>query len=88
MITPTEEDLITALVCWPEGTVGYENEKQLIRDLNNLGRKHGYGRLNQLTEMIEDIYRNPDHLKRYKEDSLKHIKSLEKTIKLLKKEEK
>ncbi len=85
---PTEEDLISALNGWPEGTVGYEKEKKLIKELNTLGRKHGYGRLNQLTEMIEDLYRNPENLQNYKNERLKHIKLLEQTIKHIKEEEK
>jgi len=54
-----DEDLNGLLNGWPEGTVGHQIDGELITTLNQLGKKHGYGRLHQVTEAIEDLWRHP-----------------------------
>lgn len=62
---------------WPEYALGFQEENQLIELLNELCKKHGYGRIAQLAEQIEDIWRNPEKLKEYAQARQKRIQELE-----------
>lgn len=59
-IEGVSNDALACLNSWPEGTVGYYNEVQLIALVNDLCKKHGYGRMAQLVQGIEEIWRNPE----------------------------
>lgn len=41
---------------------------------------HGYGRVIQIVQQIEDIWRNPEKAKEYKKTKEKHLKFLENCI--------
>ena len=55
----TDEQL-ACLNSWPEGTVGHIQEQQLISVVHQLCKQHGYGRMAQLVQGIEEIWRNPE----------------------------
>lgn len=55
-----DADLTTLLNSWPEGTNGFNSDVSLITTLNQLCKQHGYGRVHQLAEAIEDLWRNPE----------------------------
>ena len=62
--TPTIEQL-KSLIMWPEGTVGYQNELDMLVKMHALCEKHGYGRVPQIANAIEDIWRNPENVEKY-----------------------
>ena len=70
---PTLEEL-ECLMIWPEGTTGEKSERALINDLFNLCKKHGFGRVPQITAAIEEIWRNPASVKKYKKIQKTHRK--------------
>jgi len=74
--TPKDDLLNECLNAWPEGTVGYGRDQKLIKQLNDLCKEHGYGRIPQLAAAIEDIWRTP-------EKSNDHKKSRDTRMKLL-----
>jgi hypothetical protein len=61
---PTIDELM-CLNIWTEGTFGYENERQVIQQLLNLCNEFGFGRVPQIAQAIEDIWRHPDKIKEY-----------------------
>jgi len=62
--TPTIEQL-KSLIMWPEGTVGYQNELDMLTKMRALCEEHGYGRVPQIANAIEDIWRNPENVEKY-----------------------
>lgn len=59
-VNAVEDSELECLILWPDGTVGAQQERQLVRLLNRLCQKHGYGRVPQLAAAIEAIWRDPD----------------------------
>ena len=58
-LDPVENAELECLILWPAGTVGAQEERQLIQLLNLLCQRHGYGRVPQLTAAIDEIWRDP-----------------------------
>jgi len=54
------DDQLKCLNSWPEGTAGYVEDEQLITLMNLLCKRHGYGRVGQLAQAIEQIWRDPE----------------------------
>ena len=78
MKTPTLEDL-ECLNTYPKGTVGYWEERALVQDLLELCQKDGFGRVSQLSQLIEEIWRDGDEaISRMKEDKAKHFSRMRK----------
>jgi len=73
---PNLED-IACLNSWPEGTIGHEEDKVLLSQLLGLMQKHGFGRIPQLSQQIEDLWRNPDKRKEYAQHRESRLKMLE-----------
>ena len=61
---PTIENL-RCLIMAAEGTVGYDNEHELIKELLTMCEEHGFGRVSQLAGAIEEIWRYPERQKAY-----------------------
>lgn len=57
--TVKKEDF-KCLNSWPEGTIGYEEEKALINTLVSLCERFGFGRVPSLGNFIEDIWRGDE----------------------------
>ena len=55
----TNEQL-ACLNTWPEGTVGHSEDIKLIALVNELCKRHGYGRMGQLVAAVEEIWRDPE----------------------------
>jgi hypothetical protein len=69
--TPTIEQL-KSLIRWPEGTVGYQNELDMLIKMRALCEAHGYGRVPQIAAEIEDIWRNPENVEKYLKKQKEH----------------
>jgi hypothetical protein len=69
--TPTIEQ-IKSLIRWPEGTVGYQNELDMLIKMRALCEEYGYGRVPQIANAIEDIWRNPENVEKYLKEQKAH----------------
>lgn len=72
MIIPKLNDL-KCLSTWPEGSVGEKQQMELISDLLELCKEHGFGNVPQVAAWIEDIWRNPEELQKYQKGKQKHL---------------
>ena len=72
---PTIEEL-SCLIGWPKGSNGETNELNAIKTYMNLCKKNGWGRMTQLANAIDDIWRNPGNDKIYQKQQAKHFKLL------------
>lgn len=68
---PTLEEL-KVLISWPAGTAGERKETELIYALLELGKRYGFGRVQQLAGQIEDIWRQPSYLAQYAAQAAYH----------------
>lgn len=60
MIGELNDDQLKCLNSWPQGTTGHIEDEQLITLMNLLCKRHGYGRVSQLAQAVEEIWRNPE----------------------------
>lgn len=87
MKTPSRDDL-RCLNHWPEGTNGYAQEEALLGDLLRLCELHGFGRVAQLTESIEEIWRGGEAaIKKHELDRKRRIELLKQSIDFLRRPE-
>ena len=70
---PSFEEL-ECLILWPKGTIGYNNELLAIKTLHNLCKAQGFGRIPQLANCIEEIWRDPNKVEEYKKLKEEHFK--------------
>jgi len=77
MNTPTLDDL-KCLVTWPPGSRGEQEETVLVGQLLSLCQQHGFGRVAQLTERIEAIWRDPAVRCSEESSKRKHLAFLDK----------
>ena len=80
--TPTLEEL-DCLIMWPEGSVGETQDRRTLFILLKLCRDTGFGRIPQLANAIEDIWRHPEAVKKHKKQQTEHrklMKDYEKTL--------
>ena len=75
MNRPTDKDL-EKMVRWPTGTVGFENELAVYRMLRQLCDDLGYGAIPQMAKQLEDVWRDPEHLKAILAENKKHFESM------------
>lgn len=75
-----DADLTTLLNSWPEQTVGFNNDVELITILNQLCKRHGYGRVHQLMEGIEDLWRHPEKEPEYQAAHAERMELIKGTI--------
>jgi len=76
MERPRITDLYDALVLYPPGSRGEEHDKKMIRELLGLCEMHGFGRVPQVANAIEEIWRDPERLEHYKKLKESHQKLL------------
>tara|TARA_R110000824_G_scaffold68263_5_gene176727 strand:+ start:441 stop:701 length:261 start_codon:yes stop_codon:yes gene_type:complete len=55
---PIEDGELDCLVMWPEGTLGFQREQEVLRLLNKLCKEIGYGRIPQLALQMEALWRD------------------------------
>ena len=48
------------LIGWPEGTIGYREEKIALQKLIEVANVIGFGRMSQLAASVEKIWIDPD----------------------------
>ena len=72
---PSLEDL-ECIISWPKGTAGYQNELEALGDLLRLCTMHGFGRLPQMANQIEDIWRNPEKVAEIKKERSQRFKAI------------
>ena len=70
-------DDVECLNIWPKNTKGYCDEYKLLSTLLLMCDEHGYGRIPQLCEQIEDIWRNPEKKESYAAMRDRHLKEME-----------
>lgn len=62
---------------WEEGTVGFQVEDELLRELNDLCIKHGYGAIPQLTYQLRQLWYHASerqHFEKMRQERLARIK--------------
>lgn len=70
-------DELLCLNSWPEDTVGFHSENTLIMQIKKLCDTHGYGRMHQLLEEVNAIWRDPDMVEKYKKHRQQRLKMFE-----------
>jgi hypothetical protein len=60
MIEPLSNEQIECLNSWPAFCRGHAADQKLVQLLNELCINHGYGRISQLVQALEEIWRNPE----------------------------
>lgn len=60
MIENLNNEQIKCLNGWPENCVAHASEDELVQLLNALCIDYGYGRISQLAQALEEIWRNPE----------------------------
>jgi len=75
-----DADLTTLLNSWPQGVIGFNNDVALITTLNQLCKQHGYGRVHQLMEAIEDLWRHPEKEPEYQAQRVERMELVKGTI--------
>ena len=60
-------DELRCLNAWPEDTVAYNYEEQLIAHMLELCKLHGFGRMEQLMSAIHEIWGDPEATKKWQE---------------------
>ena len=83
-IDPPTMDELRCLNGYPEGTVEYTQEDQLITQMRELCILHGFGRVEQLMSAIEEIWRDPEAVKKWQELREERMEILAKSAKYLK----
>ena len=71
--TPKMSDL-ECLVMWPKGSVGERQEREVVSTLLHLCEKHGFGRVPQLANAIEKIWRDPESVKDFQAEKEDHFR--------------
>lgn len=51
---------IECLIGWPEGTIGYREEKIALQKLIEVANVVGFGRMSQLAARMERMWTDPD----------------------------
>lgn len=64
------------LVMWPPGTRGESHERRLVSALHALAVEYGLGRLHQMVEGMEDLWRHPERRPAYEAVKARMVKDL------------
>jgi hypothetical protein len=70
---PDMEDL-ECINGWPSESCGFLNDKNAILDILELCKKHGFGRVSQLANQIEKIWRNPEKIMELRKEREEYLK--------------
>ncbi len=70
-------NVLDCLIHWPKDSIGWHQEKQILDLLNDLCKKHGYGRIPQLANQIREIWENPEVVQKFLERQDKSAKFME-----------
>lgn len=80
-IDPPTMNELRCLNGYPENTVGYTQEDQLITQMLELCNAHGFGRVEQLMSAIEEIWGDPEAVKKWQEFREERMRLLAQGIK-------
>jgi len=69
-------DELSCLNSWPNGMGAHDIEEELISALLHLCRVYGFGRVPQLAQQIEDIWRHPEQVAHYENERAERIQLL------------
>lgn len=86
MVTHPTEEALSYLNSWPEGTLGHSQDKQLIATLIALCSEFGYGRVGQLANDIEELWRDPSLIEHHKKAHADRMKLMKGTMEYYEKE--
>lgn len=87
MVNPLTEEQIKCLNSWPEGTIGYYGDEILLKQLNEMCKKYGYGYMGQVVKAMEEIWRNPEKEKEWQAFRDERMSLLEKDAKFMKRKQ-
>lgn len=73
---PSMEEL-ECLIMWPKGSKGESQERNAIISHIEQCKINGWGRMTQIAEWIDDIWRHPENVESYKKMQKKHFKDLD-----------
>jgi hypothetical protein len=68
---------LDALILWPKGTVGEENERRAVAALLQLCKEFGFGRVPQLAKQIYDVWSSPETVCELSRVKRKHLREME-----------
>jgi hypothetical protein len=68
---------VECLILWPEGTKGYEWEKNALKTLIDLCSDHGYGRVPQLAKSIKEIWSDNSKIEDFEVLRKEHLDLIE-----------
>lgn len=71
----SEDDLVH-LNAWPEDTLGFQQEHVALKQLLFLCQTEGYGRIQQMIDDINDIWRHPENVNLHKKARSERFKQL------------
>lgn len=75
---PPTADQLDCLVLWPAGSKGEFDERRAVETLLALCEEHGFGRIPQLAEAINDIWHNGEPaIKRSERKKRDHLEFME-----------
>jgi hypothetical protein len=68
---------VDCLITWPPGSRGEQSDRIMLLAYLDLCKTHGYGRMKQIAESVEDIWRNPEKTADYQKQKIKHLRDME-----------
>jgi hypothetical protein len=80
MQVPKKEDL-ECLNLWPVGSSGYDIEKIVIETILALCQHSGFGRVPQIAASIEEIWRRPESIEKFKKEQEERFEMLANSFK-------
>jgi hypothetical protein len=76
-----DKTLLESLNAWPPEMVSWQRDAGLIKALNMLCKKFGYGAVLHMAAQIEDIWRHPEKVEDYKKTNAEHHEFVRNTTK-------
>ncbi len=76
MNTPSTQRQIEAVVWWPRGSRGFDEGVQIARDLDEIGRRIGWGGMADMAELLRRMragYEPVETIERERENFLRQL---------------
>jgi len=72
---PSAEKL-ECLIRWPSGSQGETKERDMLKTYIDLCKENGFGRMSQIADEVEDIWRHPKSVAKYEKEKKNFFKEL------------
>jgi hypothetical protein len=76
ILEPPEMEELECLIHWPKGSVGEKQDREALKIYTDLCKELGFGRMRQLAEGVEQIWRNPEAVTEYEKFKKQHFENL------------